>query len=503
MARIQNDRPVKAAAAFLCLLLPAAAGAAPLAKRIEQLLASSPAAQAAFWGIEVIDLGSGKTLAEHNAEHFFIPASNTKLFTTSLALTRLGADYTFQTRVVADAAPGADGSIAGDVRLVGGGDPNLSPRPLPFRQGPYTGDPLAAIEQLADQVAARGVKRIEGNIVGDDTWYVWEPYAPGWSLDDPQYDYGAPVSALTINDNVQNLNVKPGAREGDTAILMLNPALEFYTLENRILTTAAGQRSIHFERAATSRVAQLWGTIPLDNAGEDMGMGISDPALFAAMALRQALENRGIAVAGKAVARHLYPDEVADLTQGPAPDPASGFELANRVSAPLIEDLQITDKVSQNLHAEMALRAVGRARRKVGSREAGLAEEKAFLQEIGIDPREVAINDGSGLSRMNLVTPSAVVSLLHYMYDSPFRRQWISLLPVGAEDGTLNTRFANTPLAGRIHAKTGTVAHVSALSGYIQRRSGWVAFSILVNNFNGQTGEIRRVMDRLCALIME
>jgi D-alanyl-D-alanine carboxypeptidase/D-alanyl-D-alanine-endopeptidase (penicillin-binding protein 4) len=495
---------MRAAAAAIVWLLPLAANAATLAERMAQLLASSPAARAAFWGVEVVDLASGKTLAEHNAERFFIPASNTKLFTTALALTRLGGDFTFQTRVLAGAPPDAQGRIAGDLRLAGGGDPNLSPRPIPYRQGAYTGNPLAAIEDLADQIAARGVQRIQGGVVGDDTWYVWEPYGPGWSLDDPQYEYGAPVSALSINDNVQTLNVQPGARAGEVAALFPNPALEYYTLENRVRTAPGLPRRIHFERAATSRVAQLWGTIPLEDRGEDLSMGIADPAEFAAMALKQALEERGITVAGQAVARHLYADEIADLTQGAPPaEVENGIELARRVSAPLLEDLRVTAKVSQNLHAEMALRAVGRARRNVGSREAGLAELKAFLGEIGIAPEQVSINDGSGLSRMNLVTPAAVVELLRHMYESPVRDQWISILPVGAQDGTLNTRFANTPLAGRIHAKTGSVAHVSALSGYIERPDGWVAFSIFVNNFSGPAGEIRAIMDGLCALIME
>jgi len=497
MARIQNDWAVTAA---LALALPFSAGASTLAERIDQLLASTAASRRANWGIEAIDLATGRELVSHNAGRHFIPASNTKLFTTSLALTRLGPEYTFLTRVMATTIPDANGRIAGDLRLIGHGDPNLSPRPIPYKPGPFTGDPLSAIDDLAAQLAARGIRRIDGNIIGDDTWYVWEPYAPGWSLDDPQYEYGAPVSALTINDNVQSLTVNPGARDGDMAALTLNPALEYYTTENQV-RTQSGPRRIHFERAATSRVLQLWGTIPIAGAAEELGLGIADPAEFAALALKQALEDRGITVAGDAIARHLEPEDLPDLTQGPPPQPDEGIELAARTSAPLIEDLRITDKVSQNLHAELALRAVGRALRNVGSREAGAAEMKTFLDEIGIDPDAVILNDGSGLSRMNLVTPTAVTMLLRHMYASPLRDQWVSLLPVGGEDGTLDKRFVNTPLAGRVHAKTGSVAHVSALSGYIERPGGWLAFSILVNNFGGQAGDIRKVMDEVCAIL--
>ncbi len=489
---------------ILLLALAHHAAAATLAQRIERLIADSPAARAAFWGIQAVDLATGKTLYSLNADRFFVPASNTKLFTTAMALTRLGPDFTFQTRVLST-PPDAAGRIAGDLCLIGGGDPNLSARPIPYQKGPFTGDPLVAIEDLAGQIAARGVTRVDGDIIGDDTWYVWEPYAPGWAEDDPLYDYGAPVSALTLHDNTLTLHVAPGAREGDPAALTLNPPLEYYQIDNRIRTVAAGgERQIHYHRAAGSLTLELWGDVPLGNPGEDLLLGIEDPAQFAAMALRQALEDRGIAVRGRAVARHRFPSELPDLLQASGSETPAGTELARRVSAPLLEDLRITDKVSQNLHAELALRAVARARRNVGSREAGLAELKDFLAEAGVAAGQYSINDGSGLSRQNLVTPATVVKLLRFMYQSPARENWISLLPVGGQDGSLASRFGDPRVTGRIHAKTGSVAHVSALSGYFQRANGhWTAFSILVNNFNGPSGEIRAVMDRICALIME
>jgi len=491
----------------LALILAGCLSAASLAENIERLIASSPAARTAFWGIRIVDLASGKTLYQANPDHFFIPASNTKLFTTAMALQRLGPDFTFRTRVVADGPPDAEGRIHGELRLVGGGDPNLSARAIPYRIGPAagnaTGNPLAAIEDLADQVAARGVKRIEGDVVGDDTWYVWEPYATGWSIDDPRFDDGAAISALTLNDNTLTLNIGPGAAVGLPAVLALNPPVEYYLLENRVRTVAAGgDRRVRMERIPGSRDVRLWGTLPLRDRGQEMLLGIEDPALYAAAALRQALEERGIAVAGSVRARHLYPDQAME----PAPAPAEdlGIELASRMSAPLLEDLRITDKVSQNLHAELALRAVGRARRGIGSFEAAREEEKVFLAEAGIETGAYNLLDGSGLSRLNLVTPAAVVKLLRYMYDSPARDNWISLLPVGGQDGTLATRFGDGAAAGHIHAKTGSLSHASALSGYAEKPGGqWVAFSILVNNYNGSAAEVRGVMDGICSLIME
>jgi D-alanyl-D-alanine carboxypeptidase/D-alanyl-D-alanine-endopeptidase (penicillin-binding protein 4) len=388
---------------------------------------------------------------------------------------------------------------------MGGGDPNLSARAIPYRMGPVGGDPLAALADLAGQVAARGTLRIDGDVVGDDSWYVWEPFGNGWSIDDPVYEYGAPISALTVNDNAFALRIHPGAKDDDPAAITLNPAMEYYSIDNRVRTVAAGaERRIHYSRAAGSMTLKLWGTIPLRDRGEDLTLGIDDPALYAAMAFRQALEERGITVAGRATARHLYPNEVADMRQGPALDPEPGFELASRKSAPLLEDLRITAKVSQNLHAELDLRAVGRARRNIGSVEAGLDELKAFLAEAGIEAGGYNINDGSGLSRPNLVSPATVVKLLRYVYASPERNNFLLILPVGGQDGTLNARFSDPSLAGRIHAKTGSLSHVSALSGYAQRRNGdWIAFSILVNNYTGPAGEVRAVMDKVCELLLE
>jgi D-alanyl-D-alanine carboxypeptidase/D-alanyl-D-alanine-endopeptidase (penicillin-binding protein 4) len=493
----------RAAAAFLlCTQLLSAA----LPESIQKLLDSSPAARTAFWGIQIVDLATGKTLYELNPGHYFVPASNAKLFSTALALSRLGADFTFQTRVLAPAPPDELGRIRGSLRLAGGGDPNLSARPVPYRMGPVTGNPLAAIEDLAGQLVARGVKRVDGDIIGDDTWYVWQPYAVGWAVDDPQSDDGPPISALTLADNVLTLSVRPGANIGDPAALSLLPAIEFYRIENRVRTVApGGERRIRFERIPGSRDAQLWGAIPLRDRGQDLLIGVEDPAQLAAQALRTALEQRGVTVSGSAISEHLYPDGFADLTQAPETPSLTGIALARRVSAPLIEDLRITAKVSQNLHAELTLRAVGRARRNVGSFEAGMAEMNSFLAEAGIDPAGYNLMDGSGLSRLDLVTPSTVLKLLRYMYDSPAREKWISLLPVAAQDGTLSSRFGATAAAGRVYAKTGSLSHVSALSGYLQRPDAtWVAFSLLVNNYGGRSAaEVRGVMDRICNLILE
>ncbi len=479
------------------LLLVQISPAQPLGQRIQAALESSPGARRAWWGIEVVELGTGSTLFQTNANRFFVPASNTKLFTTALALMRLGPDYRFETTIRADAAPDAQGRIAGGLRLVGGGDPLLSNRAVPYRKGAAAGDPLQAIDALAAELCARGVRRIDGDIVGDDTAYIWAPYPDGWATDDVAWDYGAPVSALAVNDNFISITLKAAA--AGTPELSLSPALEFYAIDNRVRAGPGLENKVYVERLPGSRQLRIWGTMSSDPPGSTtLLLAIDDPALYAARALADALVRRGVRIGGRAVARHRF------ANQGEAPAAAGGVELARRTSPPLVEVLRIIDKVSQNLHAEMVLREVGRVRNGKGSREAGLEEMRAFLSEAGIEDGEYNFEDGSGLSRLGLVTPGALVKLLRFMRASRHGDAWVSLLPLGGEDGTLSTRFSGNRDGRRIHAKTGSLTHVAALSGYVESKTrGLVAFAIVANNFNAPSWEIRAVMDRIALMLAE
>ncbi len=475
----------------------------PLGRRIKAALRSSPAGARAFWGIEVADPGRGTVLYQLNAERLFVPASNAKLFTTALALVRLGPDYRFETTIRAMEAADRSGRIAGDLTLVGGGDPMLSARAAPYRKGPVTGEPLQAIEALADQVAARGVRRVDGDVIGDDTAYVWEPYPEGWTTDDVLWDWGAPVSALTVNDNVITITLR-ATEPGRPPAISLSPALEYYSIDNRVRVGQGFETKVNVERLTGSRELRLGGTLGA-GAETTLAVAIDDPAAYAAGALKGALERRGVTIRGRAVARHRFENEVGDLLAGEGPPaPAAGVELARRVSPPLWELLQIIDKASVNLHAELMLCEVGRVRRGIGSREAGLEEMKAFLGEAGLDPSAYFFADGSGLSRYDLVTPEAVVDLLRHMYLSEHREQWLSLLPQGGEDGTLADRFSGQPAARRIHAKTGSEEHALALSGYAESKThGMLVFSILANNFNAPAAEMRALADKIALLLVK
>jgi D-alanyl-D-alanine carboxypeptidase/D-alanyl-D-alanine-endopeptidase (penicillin-binding protein 4) len=474
------------------------ASSATLQARLNALLSSSPAGRAA-WGIQVADLATGRVVYQRNPERFLIPASNTKLFSTALALARLGPDYRFQTSVRAASAVEPSGVLPCDLELIGGGDPSLSGRVIPYDPSAVDGDPLAAIESLADQILERGIRRIEGDIVGDDTAYFWEPYPEGWTIDDAIWYYGAPAGALVVNDNSITLELTPGKERGDPAGVELSPPTGYFVIHNRVETVAPGPRDIKIDRIPNSRELYVWGTLPAGDPVYRQALSAGDPALFAAEMLYEALLRRGISVRGSPVARHRRFYE--------PPPVLGGIELARRASPPLRELLKVINKVSQNQHAEILLREVARAKVGTGSTKTGLEEMDAFLEEIGISTDEYRFSDGSGLSRQDRVTPSALVKLLVYMNRMPYRQIWIDSLPVGGFDGTLKLRFQQNAAARsagqRLRAKTGSLGHARSLSGYTASKTrGRLAFAIMVNNFP-DASEIREVIDKIGVLLTQ
>ncbi len=345
---------------------------------------------------------------------------------------------------------------------------------------------------------ARGLKRIDGNVVGDDTRYVWEPQPGPWSSDSATQEYGAPVSALILHDNTFALTLRPGAQPGDSARITLTPPFENFVIDNRVVTVERGDRKIETYRSASGRELHIWGTIPKGDAVYTQELAIGDPALYAAEVLRSALLERGVSIRGDAVARHRFPDEAAS-----APLQLNVL-LAEHHSPPLFELLQVVDKVSQNLHAEMFLREAAVASGKPGSRDDGLLAMSEFLSGIGILGEEYQFTDGSGLSHNTLVSPTAITKLLAHMNASPNREEWLSLLPIGGEDGTLASRFAGRPEARAIRAKTGTLDHVKTISGYAETSAnGRVAFSLLVNNFEEPGAGVTKTIDELVLALLQ
>jgi D-alanyl-D-alanine carboxypeptidase/D-alanyl-D-alanine-endopeptidase (penicillin-binding protein 4) len=465
-----------------------------LARKLGTLFETSPVAARSSAGVHVVDLSTGKTVFARNENRLFLPASNLKIATSALALERLGPDYRFITRLVQEPS--------GDLVLIGSGDPSLSGRMYPYvkpngNDKRPNGRALLAIEELADQAVAAGLRRVDGDVIGDDRVYPWSPYPASWTQEDALNEDGAPVSALSVNDNVVTLTVLHGAQPGDPAVVQLNPALEYFAIDNRTATVAGTQPGqVRIARLPGTRQLQLWGSVPA-NGAMSVTIAVDDPALFAACALYDALLRRGVTVRGQPAARHR------SVSEDQAP--VAGRILASRTSPPLAELLQVVDKVSQNLHAELILRETGRVTRQTGTVEAGLDALAAFLMETGAARDEFALQDGSGLSRNAQVTPRLLTRVLARMYRSPQREAWMDLLPVGGEDGTLQFRMTCCRAsANHIHAKTGTLARAVALSGYADRgERGVLAFSILVNNFSAPAGEVRAWVDKIALTLAE
>lgn len=470
------------------------ASGADLNRTIGAILNRTPEAKGALWGIVAIDAGTGSVVFAYNADKFFVPASNTKLFTTALALEKLGPDHRFRTEVRSPALPDTNGRVK-ELRLIGGGDPNLSRRILPYSKENTGGDGIPALASLADAVVASGVREVEGDVIGDDTAFVYEPYPDGWSVDDPVWEYGAPVSALTLNDNAFEVQVAPGEIPGASASVTISPAVEQLTVHNRVTTSPDGPARLSFDRVPGSTELIITGSIPPGSAPDRSLLAVHDPALFAAGALRDALLLRGVRIRGGVRAEHrLTESEIF---------PGGGASLASHVSPPLIEALAVANKVSQNLHTELILLELARVRHGVGTRRKGLEEIREFLKTIGVEENQHYFRDASGLSRLTLVSPRAVATLLLYMHRSPNREAWVATLPIGGEDGTLENRFERSRIAAKIRAKTGSVSHVSTLAGYALRPDGstWI-FSIMANNYTSPTAPVRRVIDRIALTLL-
>jgi D-alanyl-D-alanine carboxypeptidase/D-alanyl-D-alanine-endopeptidase (penicillin-binding protein 4) len=447
------------------------------------------------WGLLIVDAESGDTLYEQNADKYFVPASNMKLFTTALALTKLGPEYRFHTTLETNGTISADGVLNGDVVLAGRGDPNLSNRKFPFElKEEFDGPPQKALVELADALVAKGVKEISGDVIGDDSYFPRERYPNGWEIDDMVWEYGAAISAIVVDDNTVALTLTPGEQAGNPVQAAVAPATPDFTVENDVTTSAAEAKSdLTLTREPGSNLVVVKGSLPARSAPRKLVLAIEEPAQHAAAILKRLLEERGIRVSGVARARHDHAE-----TSG---DPAV---LAEHVSVPLVDAVKLINKISQNLHAEMLLRTVARQSGVWATPDDMIKPASDFYASAGIAPGDVIQTDASGLSRHDLVTPRALVALLSFAQKQSWFASYYASLPVAGADGTLEDRMKNTPAAGRIHAKTGSVEHVRTLSGFAETSSGRrLIFSFLSNNQGGKSHEAAEALTGLCVAMLE
>lgn len=439
------------------------------AETVEQALATAPPGTRI--GLLVVD-EQGRELASVRADERFVPASNTKLFTTAAALAMLDT-------AASDAAGGAAVRLEGrDVVLAGNGDARLS------SAADCATDCLA---ELARAVAAR--TRTVRDVIGDDTAFPDERWPAGMSWNNIPGRYGTAISALTLDDNVTTLTVDGAGRvSGDG----------YYRIDGRVTVTVGGAPSLGYARLPGSDLMTVSGTIPAGHAPVTLTVGIDDPAHRAAWRFVRLLRDAGVRVTGAVRTRHrpVTPaDDPAARGRAPVAHPPAPAALARLVPGPLIEDVRITNKVSQNLHADLLLRRVGRVS-GTGSVADGQAAVTAVLERAGVPRAGYDFSDGSGMSTYNRISPRTAVALLRWAATQPWGAAWRATLPVGGIDGTLARRFAGTPLDGKLFAKTGTLNAANALSGYLIAASGrTLTFSALANDMP-QDASATVAMDR-------
>jgi D-alanyl-D-alanine carboxypeptidase/D-alanyl-D-alanine-endopeptidase (penicillin-binding protein 4) len=467
------------------------------AKRADELLSGAAVAKGE-WGLLIVDAETGKTLYEQNAEKYFVPASNMKLFTTALALEKLGPEYRFHTTLESTGAITSEGELTADLILVGRGDPNLSNRKFPYNlKEEFDGAPEKSLAELADKLVAKGVKKISGDIVGDDSYFLREKYPNGWEIDDMVWEYGAAISALVVNDNTATVTLTPGQTAGGAVQASVAPRTPDFVVDNRVVTGAAGVKpDLTLTREPGSRLVVVIGTLPEKSAARKLVLAIEEPALHAATLLKSLLEERGVRIDGGIRARH----EAVEGAGGVKPT-----VLAEHVSIPLGDAVKLVNKISQNLHTETLLRTAMRQRGTTWNSPDDLMKFVAdFYAKVGIAQEDVIQTDGSGLSRHDMVTPHAVVTLLQYAETQPWFESYFASLPVAGVDGSLEERMKNTPAAGRVHAKTGSVEHVRATSGFADTPGGRrLVFSFLSNNQAGKNHETTDAINGLCVAMIE
>jgi D-alanyl-D-alanine carboxypeptidase/D-alanyl-D-alanine-endopeptidase (penicillin-binding protein 4) len=436
----------------------------------------------AEWAVVVRSLDRGELLYDRNGSKLMMPASNMKIVTLAGAVHALGWDARFTSSLETTAA--VDGGVLrGDLFVRGGGDPTINTRNA--RGAAVFAEWIAALKSA-------GIQEIDGRIIGDDTYFDDEGIGAGWAWDYLQYGYAAPVGALQYNEDTAELTVTAGANPGEPAAVRISPGSGF-TIVNKTTTTAAGvPETIDYRRPLDGTRLEVSGTVPMSPPPSaeaaaaqvrtvSRQVAVVNPTTFFVQSFKDVLIAAGIHVTGRAV----------DLDDIATPE-RTGIEatdtrrvIVKTESPPLREIAVVLMKVSQNLYAETFLKASGVATGRGGTVQAGRNAVQAALREWKIDDRSLVMADGSGLSRYNYVSAALLTDILMYMWtDAAHRAPFAAALPVAGKDGTVATRMRRSRAEGNAIAKTGSIANVRSLSGYVRTRDGeMLTFSILANDF--------------------
>ncbi len=456
----------------------------------------------AFVGIEVRSVRSGESLFLLNENKNFLPASNLKLVTTAAALGTLGPDFRYSTQLVTNGKIHR-GILKGDLIIRGSGDPTFgSPSMFPDK------DPASVFDEWADSLEKLGIEKIDGAIIVDPGYFSDDPYPEGWAVEDLPFYFATPSCGLSFADNTVSVSVTPGLHSGANAISEITPETEFFTVDNAAITREAKtvskgkgkdssfvsvylpSNTIKVTRAQGENAISIAGTIDRGATVVNEQLSVENPAMYGATVFREVLEYRGFTITGGTLAAAELDEKI---------DYGNAQTLSQYTSPPMSEIVRVVNKKSQNFYSEQLIRTIGKEMLGKGNWESGILAVKKYLSSLGLDADRITLYDGSGLSRMDLISPDDIVALLRAMQ----RQQKIfpafdSSLPVMGVDGTLSERLRQSGAMGNVHAKTGFLTGIRSLSGYLKTKDDeLLAFSILVNNYTIPTREINDLQDEL------
>ncbi len=440
--------------------------------KIDSLLAS-PLFNETQAAVKIASLTKNRVIYDRNSDLLLNPASNMKLLTTATALTILRPNFTFKTCLLTDSATVHDSVVSGDLYLKGGGDPDLI---------------VEDLQDLIDQLQVDGIVHITGNLVADASALDSLPRGKGWMWDDDPDDYAAHLSALTLDDNCVNVIAKPSDEIPDRVKIFIFPQTDYVSVENNGVTgdsSQTGNLKISRKWMTCQNVITVQDTLPANAPPYQITLNIEDPTLYAATLFNEILKKNGIKIDGR-------------ILKGTSP--CSAETLAAHYSKPLRDVVENTNKISDNLSAELLLKTVGAVTQgPPGTAPKGLQAVRQFLQKTGTDSTSYYVVDGSGVSRYDVINANLIVRLLRYMYnDFTVSSEYLTSLPIAGVDGTIQNRMVGTAAQGKLRAKTGSLQGVSSLSGYVLTQDGDVlAFSILMQNFVGSATPYRTAQDSI------
>jgi len=454
-----------------------------LQARLEQRV-TDPRFAGAIWGVQVLSLDTGLTVFEHHPERLMSPASNCKLYTGALALDKFGGDYRIRTPVVATVTPDATGRIKGDLVVSGRGDPS-------WKLGSGRTNFWALFDPFVAVVTNASVRRITGDVIADATYFRSPPYGGSWTVDDLQFYYGTEVSAVTLELNMTDLRIEPGAREGDPCRLEFAHPHTGLVIQNRTRTLPKGASgSIQVIRPFDERTVHVTGGMPVKGSSQTETVTVPRPADWFAAAFKAALERKGIVVDGRARSVR-WPE--------PFTYPKTAVKLGEVTSPPMRDLVASFMKPSQNLETDLIFDHIGEATRTAGTpagrstEDCAVAALEAFLKSKDLPVQDLQFDEGSGLSRNNLASARLTAGLLQVMASRPGSNDFLTALPIAGVDGTLRRRMKGTVAEGNVRAKTGTLRWANALSGHVTSAAGErLVFSLMLNRGVAEAGRSKR-----------